>query len=79
LPLRAKAWVLDHWPLAQNSADGIEASLATELVTRSEMRYLFPGSRLYCERLFGLIKSITVLKTGAEPDAGPSTPAQPAG
>jgi hypothetical protein len=68
LPLRAKAWVSDHWPLAQTSADGIEASLETELVTRSEMRYLFPGSRLYCERLLGLIKSITVLKTGSEPD-----------
>ena len=72
LPLRAKAWVSDHWPLAQTSANGIEASLETELVTRTEMRYLFPGSRLYCERLLGLIKSITALKTGNEPGPVPT-------
>jgi hypothetical protein len=74
LPLRAKAWVSDHWPLAQTSANGIEASLETELVTRTEMRYLFPGSRLYCERLLGLIKSITALKTESEPDPVAAAP-----
>jgi hypothetical protein len=43
-------------------------------VTRTEMRYLFPGSRLYCERLLGLIKSITALKTESEPDAVGAAP-----
>jgi hypothetical protein len=76
LPLRVKAWVSDRWPLAQTSTDGLQASLETELVTRSEMRYLFPGSRLYCERLLGLIKSITVYKTASEPgDADATQPA----
>lgn len=62
LPLRAKGWVSDRWPLAQFSIPGVEAALTTELLTRTEMRHLFPDGDLYSEKVGGLVKSVTAVK-----------------
>jgi hypothetical protein len=67
LPLSAKAAVAQHWPLAHSQATdhsaALRVALGVELVGRTEMRYLFPLSELYNERVLGVTKSLVAFKT----------------
>jgi hypothetical protein len=60
LPLAAKARATALWPfgLMQTDGDKVERSLEVELISRTEMRYLFPEGELLSERAFGLTKSL---------------------
>ncbi len=42
----------------------MNAVINIELLTRAEMRYLFPGSVLLGERVLGVTKSLTAVRTG---------------
>jgi hypothetical protein len=66
LPLRARAALTRHWPLsparANNMADAIENAASVELVSLTEMRFYFPSSQLWYERIGGLVKSVTAIR-----------------
>jgi hypothetical protein len=67
LPVRARASVACWWPLAKvKSADlreAVSSVLWTDLVDRTQMRYLFPDSTLRSERVLGLTKSLIAIRT----------------
>ena len=66
LPLRARAEVTRRWPLSPGRADNLPEAIANaasvELLSLTEMRTYFPGSRLWYERFGGLIKSVVAIK-----------------
>ncbi|MQY14379.1 hypothetical protein SRB5_45450 [Streptomyces sp. RB5] len=66
LPLAAQAKLVRHWPLTHSrpsdAREGMRAVIGIELLTRAEMRYLFPASRLISERVAGLTKSLTAVR-----------------
>ncbi|MEZ0090346.1 class I SAM-dependent methyltransferase [Streptacidiphilus sp. EB129] len=68
LPLAARARLVRHWPLVHSRPgspeEGMDAVVNIELLTRAEMRYLFPGSVLLDEKLLGLTKSLTAVRAG---------------
>ena len=68
LPVRARATLAQKWPLANVRSTGVKDALDgvlwTELVDRTQMRYLFPDSQIINERLAGLTKSIIAVKKG---------------
>ena len=67
LPVSARARVAQVWPLAHSPSasfeDARDSVLWTELVSITEMRGYFPGSRLVRERVAGLTKSIIAVRT----------------
>ncbi|SEM33362.1 hypothetical protein [Streptacidiphilus jiangxiensis] len=69
LPLAARARLVRHWPLTHSrpgtAEEGLNAVLNIELLTRAEMRYLFPRSVLTSERVAGLTKSLIAVRTQA--------------
>lgn len=68
LPLTARAEVSRHWPLVHTQsashADGVDAALSVELLSRTEMACYFPDSSLRYEKMMGLIKSLIAVQTG---------------
>lgn len=68
LPLAARAQVSLRWPLMHTKSgskdDALAAALWVELVSRSELRYLFPTSVIRAERLAGITKSLIAIKAG---------------
>ena len=65
LPLAVRAWLLAHFSLGWGQkAASLEAArneaAATNLLGETRLRQLFPGSKLYREKLGPLVKSITV-------------------
>ncbi|MFC1435188.1 class I SAM-dependent methyltransferase [Streptacidiphilus sp. N1-3] len=76
LPLAARARLVRHWPLTHSRPDGPEEGLRAvvgiELLTRTEMRYLFPDSTLLSERVLGVTKSLLAVrgKGGSAHDRG---------
>ena len=66
LPLAARAAVTRRWKLGhRHAADrktAVESSLSVELLSRTEMRHLFPDSRLHTERMAGLPKSMIAVR-----------------
>jgi hypothetical protein len=71
MPLAGRAVVDRVWPLRANRAPDPDAdpkraavgyALAVELVSKTEMRYLFPASELVEERLAGLTKSLIAVR-----------------
>jgi hypothetical protein len=66
LPVRARAGLARHWPLAHvksaNLHDALTGVLWTELLDRSQMRFYFPDSGILNERLAGLTKSLIAVK-----------------
>jgi hypothetical protein len=66
LPVAARAEVSRRWPLAHTKAptlrEGMEAVLWVELVSRSEMAYLFRDSTIRAEHMLGLPKSLIAIK-----------------
>jgi hypothetical protein len=65
LPLAARVAVARHWPLAHSAPPdrraAVEEVLMTELVTRTELAHLFPGSRVVTERVLGVAKSLVAV------------------
>ncbi|MGA8454022.1 MAG: hypothetical protein WB800_01355, partial [Streptosporangiaceae bacterium] len=66
LPLAVRAEIARRWPLAPRLAatreDGVRRTLGVELLSRSEMGFLFPGSAIWAERFVGLPKSLIAVK-----------------
>ena len=66
LPVRARAGLARHWPLAHVKSadlrDALTGVLWTELLDRSQMRYYFPQSQILNERLAGLTKSLIAVR-----------------
>jgi hypothetical protein len=61
LPQRARAWAIRRWPLSPawpNPEQALRDVLEVELVSKTEMKYYFPGSEVLNERVLGLTKSI---------------------
>lgn len=68
LPVSQRVWITERWPLGFNQQKGEEALaevLNTELIDRTEMRYLFPDSELFFERVAGVPKSMISVATGS--------------
>ncbi|WP_034087984.1 class I SAM-dependent methyltransferase [Streptacidiphilus albus] len=69
LPLAARARLVRRWPLVHSRPDSpasaMDAVVNIELLTRAEMRYLFPDSVLVSERFLGLTKSLTAVRATA--------------
>jgi hypothetical protein len=67
MPIRVRAWMATWWPLAHVKSKSLREALGgvlwTELIDRTQMRYLFPDSTLVNERLLGLTKSLIAIKT----------------
>jgi hypothetical protein len=75
MPLAARAAVDRLWPLRASRAitpgadkrrDSIGFALAVELLSKTEMRYLFPESEIVEERVAGLTKSLIAVGGGAQ-------------
>ena len=65
LPLRARAAITQWWPLGHMRGGGqlaLDRALSVELLSRTEMRYLFPDSTIVTERFVGLPKSIVAVR-----------------
>lgn len=67
LPLLTRARLSEkwHWGHMQSSSfeEALEDCLSTELVSKTELRHLFPGSPIWHERILGLIKSLVAVGT----------------
>ncbi|MFG1825517.1 class I SAM-dependent methyltransferase [Microbispora bryophytorum] len=66
LPLTARTEILRRWPLIHTPTSDREAArrivMDVELLSVTEMRHYFPGSRIRFERLAGLVKSVIAYK-----------------
>jgi hypothetical protein len=65
LPVAARVRAAEHWPLGWSRPSGRDNArnvLSVELLTRTEMRYLFPSSEIVEERALGLCKSLIAIK-----------------
>ncbi|MGC8949642.1 class I SAM-dependent methyltransferase [Chloroflexus sp.] len=65
LPLKARVWLVAHFDLgwykrAENVEMAKEIVQSIRLLKKEELLKLFPGGKLYYERLFGLVKSFVV-------------------
>jgi hypothetical protein len=67
LPIAARARVARSWPGVHTRpttwAGGVGVALEVELLSRTEMRFLFPDAELLSERLAGLPKSLIAVRT----------------
>jgi hypothetical protein len=67
LPVAARAQLARSWPLIHTRATswegGVGTALEVELLSVTEMRYLFPEATLHRERLAGLTKSLIAVRT----------------
>ena len=66
LPTRLKIAVAAHWPLSPLGTHGdlVEEILDIELVSLTDLRFYFPGARIWKERVAGLTKSLTAYSPG---------------
>lgn len=67
LPTRALAnftrrWPFAHFRRAATPEEAVDRALATELLSRTAMRFYFPASEIWRERMFGLTKSLVALR-----------------
>jgi 2-polyprenyl-3-methyl-5-hydroxy-6-metoxy-1,4-benzoquinol methylase len=65
LPLDARAWLLHHFDLGwykrqRTRAAARQEAAAVTLLKKGELLPLFPGAKLYCEKVLGLTKSFVV-------------------
>jgi hypothetical protein len=64
LPLRARAQISERWPLsARRGRSTIDYVLHVDLLSLTEMKFLFPESEMYKERAAGLVKSLVAVRT----------------
>lgn len=66
LPLALRAHLSQHWTLGLPAADDYEQSvekcLGTELLSQTEIQYLFPDAAIWKERWHGITKSIVAVR-----------------
>lgn len=66
LPISVRAEMVRRWPLAHERVytrvDALAQVLTIELISSTELRYLFPLSLIWHERLAGISKSIVAIK-----------------
>jgi len=66
LPLAARAHILRRWPLVHTRphdlTGALEAALDVDLLSRTEMTYLFPRSKIQAERVLGYPKSLIAVR-----------------
>ena len=71
LPLAARARLVRRWPLTHSRPgtpqEAMDAVIGIELLTRAEMRHLFPGSLLLAERVLGVTKSLIAVRPEQAP------------
>lgn len=71
LPLAARARLVRRWPLTHSrpgsAQEGMDAVIGIELLSRTEMRYLFPRSELLGERVLGVTKSLISVRPQRAP------------
>lgn len=68
LPLAIRARMSEKWHWghvrASTFEEALEDCLSTELLSRTELGHLFPGSSIWHERIVGLTKSLVAIKVG---------------
>lgn len=66
LPVKMRAAVIPHWPIAHERvytpSDALAQVLTIDLIGATELQHLFPESEIWHERLAGLSKSIVAIK-----------------
>jgi hypothetical protein len=68
LPVQLRARLSRAWPFSPGHnqwtswRDHLDSVLGIELVSATEMQYLFPGSELHRERVAGITKSLTMAR-----------------
>jgi hypothetical protein len=68
LPLETRAWIARHWRLGhrwtvpKDVRGSVELALGVDLVSRTEMAYLFPDAQVLFERYAGLPKSLVAVR-----------------
>ncbi len=69
LPVAARAEISRRWPMGQiyrsppePRSAAVHDVLEVELISATEMRYLFPGSEIVKERFAGLVKSLIAIR-----------------
>ena len=65
LPRAIRAWLLSHfnlgtWDRARSKQEAFEGIDSVRLLSRRELKELFPGARIFEEKLLGLTKSFAV-------------------
>ena len=67
LPIPLRARILQKWPFQQvRPADyegAVECVLETELVSRAELKILFPQSDIWSEKFLGMTKSLVAVRS----------------
>jgi hypothetical protein len=67
LPLSTRALVSRHWPLSccppSGHVDSVRQAMSVELVSRTEMEFSFPDSKVCGEHILGITKSLVAIKT----------------
>lgn len=67
LPLAARARISRHWHLGHMRSDShrqaVSDCLHTELLSLTEMRFLFGGSEIWKEKVLGLTKSLVAIRS----------------
>jgi hypothetical protein len=59
----ARHWVLAHeFDAARSHAEVLDGVLSVELLSKTEMRHLFPSSRVIVEHFLGLPKSLIAVR-----------------
>lgn len=69
LPIGARAWLLQHFNMGLTRRQPDRPTALAEvagirLLSRRELRQLFPEARIYDERMFGLVKSFVAYTPG---------------
>lgn len=66
LPLSERARISRHWPLSHTLASSLEESIrqamSVELLSRTEMKFYFPYSKIESERILGVVKSLIAIR-----------------
>jgi hypothetical protein len=66
LPLKARAALVQRWPLVHTRPGdhdaAVSAALHVELLGRTELEALFPDSEIVSEKLAGLTKSLVAVR-----------------
>ncbi|MBO0881735.1 MAG: methyltransferase type 11 [Mycobacterium sp.] len=66
MPATARAGVARRWPLlhtpSSDRTNAVSTVLSTELIGRTEMKFYFPDSVIYSERIAGVTKSLIAVK-----------------
>jgi ubiquinone/menaquinone biosynthesis C-methylase UbiE len=68
LPVWLRAWMISKWTLGNvrripNRKEAVEYVKNTRLLSRREVKALFPDAKLYKEKFYGLVKSFILIRS----------------